>query len=41
MIYEISLSPSLSFAVFEKSLLEGGQSLGVQAVEEDALMQHQ
>lgn len=41
LIYEISLPQSRTFASFEKALLAGGVPLGIQAVEQDALMQHQ
>ena len=41
MIYELSLPQHISFNGFEKSLLEAGKSQGVQAVEQDALMQPQ
>jgi len=41
LIYEIALPQNHSYASFEKALLAGGISLGIQAVEQDALMQHQ
>lgn len=40
-IYEISLPQDSNFALFEKALLESGKSFGIQAVEQDVLMQHQ
>ena len=41
LIYEISLPQTHTFASFEKALLAGGMPLGIQSVEQDALMQHQ
>lgn len=41
LIYEIALPQNHTYASFEKALLAGGTSLGIQAVEQDALMQHQ
>ena len=41
LIYEIGLPQNHTFASFEKALLAGGMTLGVQAVEQDILMQHQ
>lgn len=41
LIYEISLPQGHSFAAFEKALLADGEPVGIQAVEQDALMQHQ
>ncbi len=41
LIYEIGLPQNHPFALFEKALLAGGVSLGVQAIEQDILMQHQ
>lgn len=41
LIYEIELQQNQPFAAFEKALLAGGKSLGIQAVEQDVLMQPQ
>ena len=41
MIYALSLPQNIDFKGFEKSLLEAGKAQGVQAVEQDALMQPQ
>ncbi len=41
LIYELGLPQNNTFSSFEKALLVGGKSLGIQAVEQDALMQHQ
>lgn len=41
LIYEISLPQSHTFATFEKALLAGGVPLGIQAVEQDSLIQLQ
>ena len=41
LIYELNLPQNHTFASFEKALLAGGQQLGIQMVEQDALMQHQ
>ena len=41
LIYELSLPQNYPFAAFEKAMLSGGVSLGIRAVEQDVLMQHQ
>lgn len=41
LIYEIGLPQNHTFASFEKALRAGGAPLGIQAVEQDVLMQHQ
>lgn len=41
VIYEINLPQSLTFASFERALLASGKSLGIQTVEQDALMRPQ
>ncbi len=41
LIYELGLPQNNTFAAFEKALLSGGVSLGIRAVEQDVLMQHQ
>ncbi len=37
LIYQISLPPDQTFAVFEKAMLSGGAVLGVVSVEQDSL----
>lgn len=41
LIYEIALPPDHTFAAFAEALMRDGAKLGVKAVEQDSIMQHQ
>ena len=41
LIYEIALPQGQTFVSFDKTLMNKASALGVKAVEQDALMQHQ
>lgn len=41
LIYEVALQQNQTVASFKQALLAAGDSLGIQTVEQDALMQHQ
>jgi hypothetical protein len=41
LIYEIALPQGQTFVSFDKTLMKKASALGVKAVEQDALMQHQ
>lgn len=40
-IYEITLPPDMTYIGFQRMLLDSGGALGVRAVEQDRIMQHQ
>jgi hypothetical protein len=41
LIYEIALPQGQTFVSFDKTLMKKAPALGVKAVEQDVLMQHQ
>ena len=41
LIYEITLPQGETFAIFEKALMRNAIQLGIKAVEQDRIMQHQ
>ena len=41
LIYEIALPPESGFAEFAETLMRDAEKLGIRAVEQDSIMQHQ
>lgn len=41
LIYEIALPPGLTFTAFAEALMRDAARLGIKAVEQDRIMQHQ